>query len=315
MAAAVVGVLCSGTVWGRAIGSGRSSNVWRAAVDGSLAKSVDEALVDEERHSGDEALSADEMRRVLSEPAPACDGSCDSGCGGCGGCDDSTWRLFPPMPCDLSVTGWVAVGATGNADNPASNSFFPVGMNDRAEAQMNQLYLVMERTVDTQCQCFDIGGRADVLYGTDARYVEVAGLELRRDGTDKWNTERFYRIAAPQMYAEFALCDLSVKIGHWYTVIGYEQTTAPDNFFYSRSYALLYGEPFAHTGVLGTWACSDQVTYIAGVHSGWDTFDRFSERAGFIGGVNWRSRDERTSLAFAITSGHEFNARGRYTNR
>ena len=55
----------------------------------------------------------------------------------------------------------------------------------------------------------------------------------------------------PQAYAEVGYNDLTVKVGHFYTIIGYEVVPAPDNFFYSHAYTMQYGEPFTHTGMLG----------------------------------------------------------------
>jgi hypothetical protein len=55
----------------------------------------------------------------------------------------------------------------------------------------------------------------------------------------------------PQAYVETNLPigkGLSVKVGHFYTLLGYEVVTAPDNFFYSHSYSMQYGEPFTHWG-------------------------------------------------------------------
>ena len=40
-----------------------------------------------------------------------------------------------------------------------------------------------------------------------------------------------YGFALPQVYGEVAMGDLSVKMGHFFTIIGYEVVTAPDNFF------------------------------------------------------------------------------------
>ena len=52
----------------------------------------------------------------------------------------------------------------------------------------------------------------------------------------------------PQLYADFAYNRLTVRLGHFYTIIGYEVVTAPDNFFSSHAYTMQYGEPFTHTG-------------------------------------------------------------------
>ena len=45
--------------------------------------------------------------------------------------------------------------------------------------------------------------------------------------------------------------DWKIKLGHFYTPIGYEVVPANGNFFYTHAYTMQYGEPFTHTGVLG----------------------------------------------------------------
>jgi len=266
-------------------------------IDGPVPESILESL-DQPRG---QPLAGDGRAAMYD---PHADGSC---------CEP--WRLFPQMPSGLTITGWIEAGATVAADHPPSNFVFPVTFNDREEFVMNQLYLSMEKPVCGGGCGWDLGGRVDVVYGTDARHLEVPGLELRRDGTDKWGTERFYRLAMPQLYAEVAHNDLSVKIGHWYTILGYEVPAAPGNFFYSHAYTMAYGEPYTHTGVIADWDYSDRWTFVAGVHNGWDNFDSVQQRAGLIGGATWTSCDRGTSLAFAVTAGDEINARGVYATR
>ncbi len=76
--------------------------------------------------------------------------------------------------------------------------------------------------------------------------------------------------ACRRLYGEIAYDDLKVKIGHFYTPIGYEVVQAPQNFFYSHSYSHTYGEPFTHTGFLGDYACSEKVHFYGGWVDGWD---------------------------------------------
>ena len=57
----------------------------------------------------------------------------------------------------------------------------------------------------------------------------------------------------------------SVKVGHFYTIIGWEVVTAPDNFFYSHAYTMYNSEPFTHTGVLGhAWPLTEDVEVYGG---------------------------------------------------
>ena len=71
--------------------------------------------------------------------------------------------------------------------------------NDRSDdGQMNQLYISMARAVKTDSCCWNIGGKIDMLYGTDARFTKAIGLETHDDGSDKWNSQTFYQISMPQ---------------------------------------------------------------------------------------------------------------------
>jgi hypothetical protein len=240
-------------------------------------------------------------------------------CGACGmdnwcSCDEP-WRLFPALPYGFNLTGWINGGGTANADSPASRFNGPMTFNDRDEVQLNKLYAVLERTTDTSCYCFDVGGRIDLLFGTDYIFTEAVGLETRRDGSPKWNNRRFYGLAMPQAYVDFAYGDLSVKVGHFYTPLGYETVMAPGNFFYSHAYTRQYGEPFTHTGVLASYRYSDQLKTFHGVHSGWDIFDRTTERAAYMSGAQWTNYDGDFSLGFGMTTGDELNNSSVYTNR
>ena len=57
--------------------------------------------------------------------AKGCDAGCDAACdASCGKSDVGEscepWRLFPEFGCGWEVNGWVAMGATANADDPRS---------------------------------------------------------------------------------------------------------------------------------------------------------------------------------------------------
>ena len=223
------------------------------------------------------------------------------------------WRLLPEFG-NWSLTGWAEAGYTTSADSPSSRFVRPVGLNDREDGQLNQLYAILERPLDTD-GCWDIGGRVDLLYGTDARFSEVRGLELRRDGSNHWNSRTFYRLAVPQMYAEFGNDNLSVKVGHWYTTIGYEVVPAVGNFFYSRAYTMMYAAPFTHTGVIGTYSYSDQLSFYGGIHNGWNNFDATTNRGSMLTGFNWTRCDEKLGVALSMTTGDEINNQSVYSER
>ncbi|HRX80178.1 MAG TPA: outer membrane beta-barrel protein, partial [Pirellulaceae bacterium] len=89
----------------------------------------------------------------------------------------------------------------------------------------------------------------------------------------------------------------------------------PQNFFYTHAYTMAYGEPFTFTGALLTYELNERVSVRGAVHGGWNSFDATRERAGFLGGVNWTSMDERTSVALTLTTGDQVNNVNAYSQR
>jgi len=234
------------------------------------------------------------------------DGSCPGSCRASADdpYEEESWRLFSGPRLDAArarLRGWIDQGVTWNPDRPGTGFNGPVTFNDRAnEYQMNQLYLIGERTTNTDGFGFDWGGRVDVLYGTDSRFLAANGLE------SSWNkSQRFYGAALPQFYADFALDDLIVRIGHFYNIMDYESPMAPENFFYSHSYSFQYGEPLTFTGILGMFRLNDCWTFTGGVHRGWNQFEDNNDKAGLLFGVTWTSPDRDTLVNFAITLSNE----------
>lgn len=213
---------------------------------------------------------------------------------------------------NFDVRGWISAGGTLNTNDDNGHYNGPVSFNDRANnAGLDQLYLIMERPIIKNGNDFDIGGRFDMMYGQDAAYTFARGWdeEITADGTS-----RYYKLALPQLYAEANLpigSGLSVKAGHFYTLLGYEVVTAPDNFFYSHSYSMQYGEPFTHFGVLSSYQISEGLTGTAGIVKGWDNLEDDGDGNGaFLGGITANPTDS-TTVAFSVVSGNE----GTDTNR
>jgi putative OmpL-like beta-barrel porin-2 len=238
---------------------------------------------------------------------PCCGESCD-----CGGCPWLAKDLFKlPQPCVLQALGintggWLQVGVTGNAENPGDNFNGPLLTNDRVgDPQMNEMWLYFHKPVDTGGCGFDIGGRLDLLYGTDwrAAYFHGLGLEGDLNGAELSGSNELYGFAVPQFYAEIGLNNLSVKIGRMTGILGYEIIPPMGNFFYSHSYSLCYGEPFLITGLMGNYKISDQLNVLAGIHQGIHRFEDNNDRKNFQGGVMWNSKNQRLSLAYALDVG------------
>jgi hypothetical protein len=218
----------------------------------------------------------------------------------------------------VRVGGWINGGATYNPSNPANGYNGSVTFADRANRfQLNQLNIYIQRTVVTEGKAFDLGGRFDFLFGTDAIYTQAFGVPsfdvnsgqpLDRGSWDLdlcCSSTRTYGMALPQAYLEAYLPvgnGLNVKVGHFYSPTGYETVPAPDNFFYTHAYTFNNGEPFTHTGLVGNYTVNANWSVMGGAITGsatggWDGgFDKQLGNWGGLGGITWASDDRRTSV-------------------
>ncbi|MHB1035408.1 MAG: outer membrane beta-barrel protein [Pirellulales bacterium] len=217
---------------------------------------------------------------------------------------EEPWRLVGDLPgTGIHVNGWVDMGITANGDRPHSRYNGTLAPNDRNEFQFNQTYLVMEKSLKPEEHCWDLGGRVDLLYGSDYIYGISTGFETHPDGSQKWDSHFQYGLIMPQAYGEVAYGDLSLKLGRFYTNIGYESLMAPNNFFYSMNYALRYAEPTTHTGGLFTWKATDEWALFGGGVNGQDRTDGLTDSLAALTGFAYTPKDEKYSLNFAIMTG------------
>lgn len=222
-------------------------------------------------------------------------------------CDDSCgrWFLLTQEPEGLNFHGWINAGFIGNTASPASKFNGPYNAVDRSnEPMMNQLYFVAEKGLPHSS--WGIGGRVDMLYGEDFFLAESIGIEKRQDGSARWNRE-YYGVAFPQAFLSLGSELLSVQVGHFYSVVGYEGVMSPDNFFYSKSFSYQFAGPFTHWGVQTNWSPSEAWTVQLGLHNGWDAFDRISDDVGVVGKIRYDSSENGWWTSFALTTGKEFN--------
>lgn len=219
-------------------------------------------------------------------------------------CEGNNWL----SSAGFSLGGWLEQGITFS---DAETDLGPFGFNDRAnEYALNQFYLILAKDAAVNPDQWGWGMQMDLLVGTDANNTVAAGWDdswVGHDGNED------YGIAMPQLYASFYAPvgnGLTVKVGHFYTIIGYEVVTAPDNFFYSHALTMQFSEPFTHTGAIASYNLNDNIALSSGIQTGWDDFENENESWGYIGGISWASDDGDTSLAFAVVTGDETDVRG-----
>lgn len=240
-------------------------------------------------------------------PGPVCDiAPCDGlGCDSTG-CDDC--YLFEGFGLSLqdllsedsaiSIGGWIQSGY----HNKSTGLF----NNRPGKYATHQAWLFAEKVADGS-NGLDFGFRADFMYGIDAGDTQAFGNNPGDwDFANGWDHGAF-GFAMPQLYGEMAYGDWSIKAGHFYTLLGYEVVTAPDNFFYSHAFTMYNSEAFTHTGALATYSASDNLTIYGGWTLGWDTgfnqFDQFGQKGNsFLGGYSFGIGDNVT-FTHIITAG------------
>ena len=234
----------------------------------------------------------------------ACDQACDGWCTGRPSLSDEPWTL--PQPClfqqlGIRFGGWIDAGVSVVGNMPADRYNGVVTFNDRdGEPQLNQFWFFLDRPVDTSAGGWDLGGRIDFVFGTDARFTQAAdGLEA------SWNqTARSYQAALPQFFVDIAYNDWLFRGGHFFTILGYEVVPAVANFFYSHSYTMQYGEPFTHTGFLLARTLGPNWKITGGLHRGNDQFDDTDglDAVNFLGGLTWIADEQWASATFALST-------------
>jgi Putative beta-barrel porin-2, OmpL-like. bbp2 len=316
--------------------------VCRALFAAALGAALCPAVVRAQSSSGKEYatyhLTDDGNGRLASASAaseatgPACDASCAASCGGCNSCCDSCcggcglgdWLSCFPCGCKLedlgeacklwkpcceesqwSGAGWLAQGYVWNPYQPNDKFNGPATWNDRAnEYQMNELFYYFGRAAKTDECCLDWGARVDALYGTSYRWNTSAGFETH------WGNGQFYGLCVPQLYGELGCNGWDVKIGRWYSPVGYYVIGTANNFFPLLPYTFQYGEPFTHTGVIATKKVNDELTLGGAVTHGWDDTDNTGNpHAGGLVTASW-TIDEQRSLAYVGVIGNEPNFSG-----
>jgi len=202
--------------------------------------------------------------------------------------------LLPEDSC-WEFGGWMQAGYQTRSDG-----IFNTYPN---HLQLQQGYMYVQKVADGS-EGFDWGFRGDLVYGTDAQNTQAFGNPPGTwDYLNGWD-HGVYGWAAPQLYAEVAYKDLSVKAGHFYTLLGYQVVPATGNFFYSIPWTFNFSEAFTHTGALATYKASDDVTVYAGWTLGWDTgFEQLNSGNSFLGGISAKVLDNVTAT-YICTAGN-----------
>ena len=237
--------------------------------------------------------------------------TCDNGCDGDGDGNDSCSLLQRAMnktgigrrlsDAGVKVSGYAQMGY--HSDSTGLFNSHPDDFN------LHQMYFRVTKAADGS-DGIGVGFTSDLVYGVDAQDVQSFGNE---DGTNDFDDDPdwdhgIYGWAMPQLYLELAKDDLSVKLGHFYAIGGYEKSRATDNFFYSHAKTMYRAEARTLTGVLADYNVTEELTTSFGWVAGWDTgFDQANDGDASDGSALASSIGfepiEGISLVYALTLG------------
>ncbi len=259
------------------------------------------ALADEPKPAADKASQP----TPATEPAPAAawpPGLLMDGLGQAGakGFLDAT---------GVRVWGFVETGFTGRltgGQEPLPGRLLDARrVND---LRLNQVRMTVDRPYDP-AKPFDIGGRADALYGGDAFWTRSLGLNRMgtEEGENWFDPAQFYVQGWAKTGADSGL---EVTVGKFYGTVGYESTDAALSPLYSHSYLYNTMGPFTVTGVQTKYIFNSQWFAYFSIVNGWDDFRDNNHAHSYVVGGGWSSAEQlgghsRASALFNVMTGPE----------
>lgn len=207
----------------------------------------------------------------------------------------------------FSVGGYASASATYYADPGDSKEQVGRGFDlENQDPTINQVGLFVDRAVDTTKAEFDIGGRMEWIWGGDARFIHSTGL------FDYYGSSPDEQFDLVQAYVDvvlpFAGKGLNVRTGKFVTPAGVETINPATTPLYSRGLLFNYLLPYTHTGIFGTYSCSENWVTGLGVIRGWDDAleDKNANGVSVLATSVYSFADAKTSLATTFIAGPEF---------
>ena len=171
--------------------------------------------------------------------------------------------------------------------------------NEKNSFILNLANLHFERAPES-----GLGFVADLDFGETA---DVVNNTTYFDSTSTGNGTNFFD--ARQFYLTYTVpvgSGIKVQAGRFVTLHGAEVIKAYNNLNYNISNSILFGFaiPFTHTGIMGSYALTDQLTVNLGLVNGWDNVVDNNDGKSFHGMFTY-APDPKFSIAISGTYGPE----------
>jgi hypothetical protein len=206
----------------------------------------------------------------------------------------------------IDVYGHVEGSWTHSFDDPAGGLLLGRVFDfQHDDPTLNQIDLNVERKVDLTAGSFDLGGRLELLYGGDARFIHSNGIG---DGDDFFSGPD-NQLDLTQAYLDFALPvggehAMRLRVGKF---LFFKQIDPNASVFYSHSYTFGAALPFTLSGVSAYYEMGDQWSFEGGVNRGWgQSLEDNNDSVSFHGRVTYRP-GERTSMSVLAITGPELD--------
>ncbi len=163
------------------------------------------------------------------------------------------------------------------------------------EFALNKLKLALEKPVDYSATNWDVGFRADLIFGQDAALIQSGGLALGSHG----DLEQLYVTVNVPIGR-----GLQVSAGKWVTLMGVEVIEETANPNWSEGNQFLFVENFTGTGLQLSYKWSDKIDTQFRVYNGWDVVKDNNNALSYMGRIGF-APDDKTSIGLVGYGGPE----------
>ncbi|AOX21429.1 hypothetical protein A0U90_12720 [Kozakia baliensis] len=199
-----------------------------------------------------------------------------------------------------------------NPARPADGENFGQLLADHAnQPSLNQITLTFTKPVDPIGGGYGLGVNLRLLYGSDARIYNIAGISDRAFSSRYQIMPVFANVALHMPW--LTQKGLDGQVGIFTAPMGVETLDPSTRPFYTLAYTTEYSTPFEHVGAMFQWHLDDHYDIQFGIDTGNQTTfgrkDDNAEPAGYIGLTANNLLGGKLSLTYLTRLGPEDSVR------